>query len=120
MWLFEFAYDLLLTILLCILLLVLSLISFGEALVLSGTKIILRRFLGRFSFHRSPINVDKFLDCPIAHRCGTPENSLAGIRWCEQRGAVAVEMDLNLTKDDVPVLFHDDVSHMTFEEVKIM
>ena len=116
MWLFELVYDLLLTILLCILLPVLSLIWIGESLVLSGTKIILRR---RFSFPKSP-NVDKFLDCPIAHRCGTPENSLAGIRWCKERGAVAVEMDLNLTKDDIPVLFHDDVSHMTFEEVKIM
>jgi len=73
--------------------------------------------LFRLKFSRSPI--DKFLDCPIAHRCGCPENSLAGIRWCKQRGAVAVEMDLNFTKDDVPVLFHDNVDHMTFEEVKM-
>ena len=117
MWLFELVHDLMLTVILFVLLLVLSLIWFSESLVLSGSKIILRR---RFSFPRSLNDVDKFLDCPIAHRCGTPENSLAGIRWCKRRGAVGVEMDLHLTKDDVPVVFHDDVSHMTFEEVKIM
>ena len=117
MWLFEFVRDLMITVIPLLLLLVLSLIWFSESLVLNGAKVILGL---RFSFSRSLNNMDKFLECPIAHRCGTPENNLAGIRWCKQRGAVAVEMDLHLTKDDVPVLFHDDVSYMTFEEVKTM
>lgn len=112
---FEAGYYLLITLLLCNLLLVLALLWLSEALVSCAIRAILRRF----NFLKFP-NIDKFLNCPIAHRCGTPENSLAGIRWCKQHGAVAVEMDLNLTKDNIPVLFHDNVSHMTFEEVKIL
>ena len=87
----------------------------AKSLVSCGFGIILRLF----SFSRSHIDIDKFLECPVAHRCGTPENSLAGIKWCKHRGAVAVEMDLNLTKDNVPVLFHDNLRHVTFEEVKM-
>ena len=114
MWLFEFGYYLLLIPVLCSLLLLLSLLWLTDTIVSYAIAII----LPQFNFSRS--NIDKFLDCPIAHRCGTPENSLAGIRWCKQRGAVAVEMDLNLTKDNIPVLFHDNISHLTFEEAKIL
>ena len=46
----------------------------------------------------------------IAHRtCArhAPENSLAGIVRAARLGADAVEMDVRLTKDGVPVLLHD-------------
>jgi len=63
------------------------------------------------------IKVDKYLKGIIAHRCGTPENTLDGIRWCKQRGADVVEMDLRFTKDGIPVLYHDDdITKMTLEE----
>ena len=92
MWLLDLSYYLLLAFIV---------VWIAKALISCGFRI----FLGLFSFSRYRVNIDKFLECPIAHRCGTPENSLAGIKWCKQRGAVAVEMDLNLTKDNVPVLF---------------
>lgn len=37
-----------------------------------------------------------------------PENTLAGIRRAAASGARWVEVDVMLTADDVPVLFHDD------------
>lgn len=46
----------------------------------------------------------------IAHRgcwTGTAENSLAGIRRCIAAGVDAVELDVRLSADGVPVLMHD-------------
>ncbi len=53
----------------------------------------------------------------IAHRGGgrnidmlpAPENSLGIIQYAERLGANAVEIDVRLTKDGVPVLFHDEI-----------
>ena len=53
----------------------------------------------------------------IAHRGGgrnsdmlpASENSLGIIQYAERLGANAIEVDVRLTKDGVPVLFHDDV-----------
>ncbi len=47
----------------------------------------------------------------IGHRgaCGyAPENTLESIRAAADLGAEWVEFDVKLTKDDVPILFHDD------------
>ncbi len=52
----------------------------------------------------------------IAHRGGArnsdlfhaSENSLEMIRFAENLGANGIEIDIRLTKDKVPVLFHDD------------
>jgi glycerophosphoryl diester phosphodiesterase len=47
----------------------------------------------------------------IAHRGGgllAPENTLAAIRLARNLGFIAVEFDVKLTGDDVPVLMHDD------------
>jgi glycerophosphoryl diester phosphodiesterase len=47
----------------------------------------------------------------IAHRGGgvlAPENTVAGLREAQARGYVAVEFDVMLARDGVPVLMHDD------------
>ncbi|MBE9475846.1 MAG: phosphodiesterase [Proteobacteria bacterium] len=53
-----------------------------------------------------------FLETPIAHRTlhdvsdGRPENSLAGAAAAIARG-YAIELDLQMSKDGVPMVFHD-------------
>lgn len=52
----------------------------------------------------------------LAHRGGgllAPENTLAGIRLARNMGFIAVEFDVKLTADGVPVLMHDDTLERT-------
>jgi glycerophosphoryl diester phosphodiesterase len=47
----------------------------------------------------------------VAHRGGgtlAPENTLAGLRLASRLGYQGVEVDIKLTRDDVPILMHDD------------
>ncbi len=47
----------------------------------------------------------------IAHRGASgdaPENTLAAIRMAADHGATWIEIDVNISRDAVPVLFHDD------------
>ncbi|MDD3329276.1 MAG: glycerophosphodiester phosphodiesterase [Zoogloea sp.] len=47
----------------------------------------------------------------IAHRCGgalAPENTLAGLAVAARLGCAAVEFDVMLSQDGVPVLIHDE------------
>ena len=47
----------------------------------------------------------------VAHRGGgtlAPENTLAGLRLASRLGYRGVEVDVKLTRDDVPILMHDD------------
>lgn len=52
----------------------------------------------------------------IGHRGAArhaPENTLAGLRTAASLGASCVEFDVRLTRDGVPVLFHDDTVERT-------
>lgn len=47
----------------------------------------------------------------VAHRGASgdaPENTLAAIRMAADHGATWIEIDVNISRDAVPVLFHDD------------
>lgn len=68
----------------------------------------------------------------IGHRGAAayaPENTIEGIHTAADIGVKWVELDVKLTKDDVPILFHDDdlerttnghglVAEITYEELK--
>lgn len=52
----------------------------------------------------------------IAHRCGgalAPENTLAGLGIVARLGCVAVEFDVMLSADGVPLLIHDETLDRT-------
>ncbi len=68
----------------------------------------------------------------IGHRGAAsyaPENTIEGIHTAADVGVQWVELDVKLTKDDVPILFHDDdlerttnghglIAEMTYEDLK--
>ena len=68
----------------------------------------------------------------IGHRGAAayaPENTIEGIHTAADMGVEWVELDVKLTKDDVPVIFHDDtldrttnghgpVAEITYEDLK--
>ena len=69
----------------------------------------------RFSFQRALIDPDQrfFIvghhgACQTIDDCGLSENSLESIRQVEAFGGSAVEIDVRLTRDGIPILFHDD------------
>lgn len=46
--------------------------------------------------------------CRTLDKCGASENSVEVLRLAESLGADAVEVDVRLTSDGVPILYHDD------------
>jgi glycerophosphoinositol glycerophosphodiesterase len=89
--------------------------------------------------HLVTTNDDNYVMKTVAHRgagLDAPENSLAAfnlvsffnwfVLWsaflfqCNDKGCDAIEFDITLTKDDVPVVFHDDtLKRMTDLNLKI-
>lgn len=79
-------------------------------------------------------NSPKSLKIPqvIGHRGAAgyaPENTLEGIHTAADMGIAWVELDVKLTKDQVPILFHDEtlerttngsgpVAHTTYEDIR--
>jgi glycerophosphoryl diester phosphodiesterase len=47
--------------------------------------------------------------CRTSDDCGASENSVAVIRLARRFGADVIEVDVRMTRDGVPVLYHDDV-----------
>ncbi|KAG5877481.1 hypothetical protein JTB14_029987 [Gonioctena quinquepunctata] len=76
-------------------------------------------------------NGNDFVVKTVAHRgagLDAPENSLAAFKVCSQKGCDTIEFDVSLTKDGVPIVFHDQtlermansnliVSEATWEEL---
>ncbi|EZA61238.1 hypothetical protein DMN91_004865 [Ooceraea biroi] len=77
-------------------------------------------------------NGEKYCMRVVAHRGGGydyPENSLLAFRNSRGKGCSAIELDLRLTKDNIPIIFHDPtierltgqtgtISEMTWEELQ--
>ena len=68
---------------------------------------------------------DAFLRCPVAHRAyhdvaaGRPENSRAAIRAAIDCG-YGIEIDLQLSADDAPMVFHDySLDRLTAEDGQV-
>ncbi|XP_003388501.3 PREDICTED: glycerophosphodiester phosphodiesterase 1-like [Amphimedon queenslandica] len=90
-----------------------------------------RGFLARNSLSKLDYILEGIKKGPIAHRGGIPENTLTAFRKSKTAGATAVEVDLQMTRDGHPVLFHDDaidrlcngsgqLKDMTLEHIKTL
>lgn len=67
-------------------------------------------FLKKDSVSKINGNEEQYCMRVVAHRGGGydfPENSITAFRNCKERGCTAVELDVTLTKDNVPIVFHD-------------
>jgi glycerophosphoryl diester phosphodiesterase len=42
-----------------------------------------------------------------------PENTISAIKLCKKNGAIGIEVDINYTKDSIPILMHDDTLDRT-------
>lgn len=70
-----------------------------------------------FSFKQPGSTAPKqFWNITLAHRggeYGSPENSLSAVRKVASLGIKALEIDAHLSKDKIPIVFHDDTLERT-------
>jgi len=69
---------------------------------------------------RNPISIFNYPDI-IAHRGASedaPENTMASIEEALNQGSDAVEIDIRMTSDGVPVLFHDTTTARTINDTQ--
>lgn len=87
--------------------------SLGGILVAFPVYLINAKKLPQYSSEKVRLFLEKINGSPIAHRGGTPENTLAAVLKSKREGAVGVEMDLAFTKDGHAVLLHDATVNRT-------
>jgi len=83
-----------------------------RGLIFSLSIIFVLNITNVYSFIIEPVDTIDFLSNVeiVAHRGASkdaPENTLASIELAIQQGANTIEFDVQMTKDFVPVLFHD-------------
>jgi glycerophosphoryl diester phosphodiesterase len=83
-----------------------------------------------FSLPQSQSSVDQFRNITIAHRGGHPlvlssdiddfpENTIAAYRWASTiEGADGIELDVWLSRDNIPMVSHDGYLEHTFSECR--
>lgn len=87
-------------------------------------------FYHYFSLPQSTSSYEQFSNITIAHRGGRPlvvsnetdefpENTMAAYRWASSmNGANGIELDVWLSKDNVPMVSHDGYLEHTFAECR--
>ena len=96
------------------------------AVVLSFLLIAIFTLTAMSAFHFflfRPVNLDWMIESPIAHRGlhdqQIPENSLAAFTNAMENGYL-IELDVQLTKDGVAIVFHDkNTARMTGEDYQV-
>lgn len=81
--------------------------TYGEGEKAPSVVVSLRRTAPLKPFRGRFFSIGHRGACENTDDCGPSSNGLASFRLTDQIGANAVEMDLHLTRDGVPVIFHD-------------
>ncbi|XP_018905037.2 glycerophosphodiester phosphodiesterase 1 [Bemisia tabaci] len=74
----------------------------------------IKSWISEFDDHRNPSSSTVQSIGHRAYGLDAPENSLIAIKTCQVKGCKNIEIDVMLTKDNVPITYHDcDLSRIT-------